>query len=1101
MFRVWPLLVFFIVSVVPHTYGLSSKRIAELRSSTRNLFYHGYDNYIDHAFPEDELKPLTCQPLTRNNQPSDIGINDVLGNYSLTLIDSLSSLAILASAPKCEEDAGREALRDFQQGVEALVEQYGDGTSGSAGIGKRARGFDLDSKVQVFETVIRGVGGLLSAHQFAVGDLPISGYDPKSNATHVWHMGDGNVHHFWPNKFVYNGQLLRLALNLAERLLPAFYSNTGLPYPRVNLRTGVPFYEHSPMHQRFDDSVYFEQHFHERTETCSAGAGSLVLEFTLLSRLTGDTRFEDVSKIAFWAVWKQKMATDLIGNGIDAQTGLWQEEFTLIGAGVDSFFEYAFKSYILLSATPAAEHYSDQHPSLYMRDYQPVDHRWLDPASLHSPLTFEQHSPTSFLNVWEVAHAAINTYIKSTVPHTHYKVVHLQSTSIAYPWIDSLSAYYPGLLALAGETEEAVAAHLLYAALWTRYAALPERWSSHSKEIDNGLGWWPGRPEFIESNYHIYRATQDPWYLHVGEMALLDIQRRCWTECGWTGLENAKTGERKDRMESFFLGETAKYLYLLFDPDHPLNQLDAAYVFTTEGHPLIIPAETYTVPAQLIKDTATVNNATCPLAPPASLFAPSHVTVRQDYFHAAEMVGLNRYQNLDRSDIEDEHVDRVESSILGNSETSNHTFYPWTLPASLLPQNGFCAVLPYDSSFRIRFPVIEVGSAANPRDQGLGPIYVPQGLIVRSTSGLELNLVEGSVNPTFPDHLWQSFPKTCRVSHVNNNLIRPDKTVFIFRNLLDSVGEEAFRIVRNPRHIDLILQHEILVNNNNSNVNANANVDVGKTSATDADVRDPASDVLQEKHETTTTPTKGLFGAEELARAFKNKGFLDLASSISSLKNAVTSRLPISIISPTPAVQSKQDFRYAYSAFVTAAATGIGAAPIPEFEEAPPMGDFAMDVDTPLSWTTVFPLEAHNLCNQKLNMSVVRNFNVLVVRRGGCSFSQKLQNIPSFANSAKSLKYVIIVSSPEDDDETSEDSESEPDQGVPAKMPGHLTQPLLDVEQLTPSGLLRWNRIPVALVNGGDEMWNRLKSAKSIGMRRKYWAESHGMLITNLIIV
>ncbi len=41
------------------------------------------------------------------------------------------------------------------------------------GQGTRARGFDLDSKVQVFETVIRGVGGLLSAHQFAVGDLPI----------------------------------------------------------------------------------------------------------------------------------------------------------------------------------------------------------------------------------------------------------------------------------------------------------------------------------------------------------------------------------------------------------------------------------------------------------------------------------------------------------------------------------------------------------------------------------------------------------------------------------------------------------------------------------------------------------------------------------------------------------------------------------------------------------------------------------------------------------------------------------------------------------------------------------------------------------------
>jgi hypothetical protein len=84
-------------------------------------------------------------------------------------------------------------------------------------------------------------------------------------------------------------------------------------------------------------------------------------------------------------------------------------------------------------------------------------------------------------------------------------------------------------------------------------------------------------------------ATQDPWYLHVGEMTLRDIKRRCWTKCGWAGLQDVRTGEQSDRMESFFLGETAKYLFLLFDPTHPLNTLDAPFVFTTEGHPLIIP--------------------------------------------------------------------------------------------------------------------------------------------------------------------------------------------------------------------------------------------------------------------------------------------------------------------------------------------------------------------------------------------------------------------------------------------------------------------------------------------------------------------------------
>ena len=44
-----------------------------------------------------------------------------------------------------------------------------------------------------------------------------------------------------------------------------------------------------------------------------------------------------------------------------------------------------------------------------------------------------------------------------------------------------------------------------------------------------------------------------------------------------------------DRMESFFLAETLKYLYLLQDPDSEIS-LDT-YVFNTEAHPLkIFPA-------------------------------------------------------------------------------------------------------------------------------------------------------------------------------------------------------------------------------------------------------------------------------------------------------------------------------------------------------------------------------------------------------------------------------------------------------------------------------------------------------------------------------
>lgn len=40
-------------------------------------------------------------------------------------------------------------------------------------------------------------------------------------------------------------------------------------------------------------------------------------------------------------------------------------------------------------------------------------------------------------------------------------------------------------------------------------------------------------------------------------------------------------------MESFFLAETLKYLYLLFDNNQNVSSFDA-YVFNTEGHVLPI---------------------------------------------------------------------------------------------------------------------------------------------------------------------------------------------------------------------------------------------------------------------------------------------------------------------------------------------------------------------------------------------------------------------------------------------------------------------------------------------------------------------------------
>ena len=200
------------------------------------------------AFPADELRPLSCagQGADRAN-PANWDINDVMGDYSLTLVDSLSAFPMMG-----DRDGFETAVRDVIRHVS----------------------FDQDSRVQVFEVTIRALGGLISGHLFASDRS--RGYDL------IW----------------YDGQLLDLAHDLGRRLLPAFQTPTGIPIARINLRRGVLPGESS--------------------ETCSAGAGSLLLEFAALSRLTGEPVFEHVARKAFFAIWNRRSPLNLIGNGINA---------------------------------------------------------------------------------------------------------------------------------------------------------------------------------------------------------------------------------------------------------------------------------------------------------------------------------------------------------------------------------------------------------------------------------------------------------------------------------------------------------------------------------------------------------------------------------------------------------------------------------------------------------------------------------------------------------------------------------------------------------------------------------------------------------------
>ena len=149
--------------------------------------------------------------------------------------------------------------------------------------------FAVDAEVSVFETDIRLVGGLLSAH-LASGD-PV---------------------------------LLEKARDIADRLLPAFATPTGMPYRFVNLKTGAV----------------------RGAASSPAEVGSHIAEFGTLSRLTGDARYHDAAKRAMVAM-VERMPADLLADAIDVESGRWLSRRATVGPPSDSFYEYAWDAWQL----------------------------------------------------------------------------------------------------------------------------------------------------------------------------------------------------------------------------------------------------------------------------------------------------------------------------------------------------------------------------------------------------------------------------------------------------------------------------------------------------------------------------------------------------------------------------------------------------------------------------------------------------------------------------------------------------------------------------------------------------------------------------------
>uniref|UniRef100_A0A8C3RUP4 alpha-1,2-Mannosidase n=1 Tax=Chelydra serpentina TaxID=8475 RepID=A0A8C3RUP4_CHESE len=328
----------------------------------------------------------------------------------------------------------------------------------------------------------------------------------------------------------YKDELLHLARDLGYRLLPAFNTTSGLPYPRVNLRYGVL----SPNSRTGTE-----------LDTCTACAGTMILEFAALSRLTQETVFEDTARRALDVLWeKRQKGNDLVGTVINIHNGDWVRRDSGVGAGIDSYYEYLMKAYILLGDDTYLERFNAHYVAIMKYISQP-------------PL---------LLNV-----------------HMHNPTVSIRS------WMDSLLAFFPGLQVLRGDLKPAIETHEMLYQVTKQHKFLPEAFTS-----DFAVYWaqHPLRPEFAESTYFLYKATRDPYYLQVGKSIVESLNEYARVACGFAAVQDVRTGRHEDRMDSFFLAEMFKYLYLLFTEkrDLPLDIDD--YIFTTEAHLLPLSLST-----------------------------------------------------------------------------------------------------------------------------------------------------------------------------------------------------------------------------------------------------------------------------------------------------------------------------------------------------------------------------------------------------------------------------------------------------------------------------------------------------------------------------
>ncbi|KAF3934873.1 hypothetical protein ABW19_dt0203310 [Dactylella cylindrospora] len=461
----------------------------------------------------------------------------------------------------------------------------------------------------------------------------------------------------------------------------------------------------------------------------------------------------------------------------------------------------------------------------------------------------------------------------------------------------------------------------------------------------------------------------------------------------------------------------------------------------------------------------------------------SRMASRTDTFHSYNAVGLNLLpDSIPRkptkiSLISNENTlqefgyfnDRDEENPYRHEipySPTNGTFYPWTLPREIISPFAYCAKLPNENKLDLLFTVVPTKAGEIPPP---GWINIKNGIMINSLSGLRIGFTKEVV-----DSRIEYF-----VTKIGDRPVLHHEYVVIDKLNLDALqvdGGVKFQTSKDEGY-EVILDFEAEPKPIQTSTTTTQDTFKERKFEIKLDGEDLDDDILKR--------------LEELLRD-------NLRDQI-TVKEEITVELPPRTLKPPETSPNQRVLirRHLHAIL----SSGIGA------QESPPLmyktHQFLRSMEyspsPTLNWKSIYV--AGLACESPLP-SIAATYPVILLRRGKCPFSQKLNNIPT----SSAIKLAIVVNF-DDSPPTHKDYEDVMDitngGGVNdwhAMKDDHLIRPLVDQYQVdSRNGQRRKNPVALVFVGGGEVVYRALAEARGVGLRERWKVSLDGLMVGNMV--